>query len=96
MKGTASDKLDQTSPEVECLPFEAALRSLEQAVAALESGSLDLDDALATYENGIKMLERCQSLLDTAEKRVHQVLETQRDGRVLLEPFATDAEASAE
>jgi exodeoxyribonuclease VII small subunit len=95
MKGKPSDVI---APGLEDEPpgFETALQRLEQAVAALESGTLDLDAALATYERGITMLERCQALLDSAEKRVSQIVGTRADGVVVLGDFTPDAPAGLE
>ena len=35
--------------------FEEALEKLEQIVAALESGNLNLDDAIKKYEEGMNL-----------------------------------------
>lgn len=86
---TPQPAIDEPPPS-----FEVALSRLEQSVAALESGALDLDAALATYESGLRMYERCQTLLDAAEVRVNQVLGTRPDGTIELGafPMGTDPE----
>lgn len=84
------------APETEAEPpgFEASFRALEHAVAALESGTLDLDDALATYEKGVQLLSRCQTLLDRAEQKVQQVTGTDPEGGVRIRAFTAGLEES--
>lgn len=64
--------------------FEAALAGLEQAVAALESGRLTLDEALATFEQGVGYAGRCRQRLQQAETRV-QLLLQERDGSLKVQ-----------
>src|SRR5260370_5939589 len=61
------------------LAFEEALGRLDEAVAALESGQLPLEDALLLFEEGVRLTRRCQEMLDRAELRVQRL-------RVLTEP----------
>lgn len=67
--------------------FEEALRGLERAVAALESGELGLDDALKHYEEGLVHLGRCKALLDHAERRVALLTGVDTDGTPQTVPF---------
>ena len=53
--------------------FEEALKLLEKSVECLETGDLKLDEALATFEQGIAASRSCGQWLDQARKRV-QVL----------------------
>ena len=50
--------------------FEAALGDLEGRVARLERGDLDLDAALATFEEGVALVRECHEKLDAAEARI--------------------------
>jgi exodeoxyribonuclease VII small subunit len=52
------------------LGFEAALDELEKRVRKLEGGELPLEDALALYEEGVALAQRCQDQLEAAEERV--------------------------
>jgi exodeoxyribonuclease VII small subunit len=70
--------------------FEESLRAVEQAVAALESGKLDLDAALKAYESGIQQLQRCQALLDAAEHKVRLLTGVDADGNPCVEPFEVE------
>lgn len=50
--------------------LEPALDELERIVIELEGGRLSLDDSLALYERGIKLVRLCSSRLDSAEQRI--------------------------
>jgi exodeoxyribonuclease VII small subunit len=65
--------------------FEAALSRLEQLVARLESGELPLDEALQTFEQGVRLTRECQTSLSSAQQKVQQLL--QRDGAFVVEEF---------
>lgn len=72
--------------------FETALQGLDRAIQRLEGGELSLDEALACYEQGVKLLRDCRGILERAEQRVAQLLAVDGDGRPVTEPF--DASAS--
>ncbi len=55
---------------MEEISFEEAFRRLETIVATLESGRGELEDSLAQYEEGVRLLRRCRRILDGAERRV--------------------------
>ena len=50
--------------------FDAILARLREVVGQLESGELSLEQALAVYEEGVRLARRGQELLASAEKRV--------------------------
>ena len=50
--------------------YSDALRRLEAIVAELERGGMDLETTLERFEEGSKLLERCQSELKEAEGRL--------------------------
>lgn len=55
--------------------FEKLYAQLEEIVARLEQGGLPLDDAIALYEQGIALAQRCQEMLDAAELKVTRLRE---------------------
>ena len=67
--------------------FEAALGQLEAIVAELERGALDLDASLSRYERGVRLLSRCRSTLQDAERRVALLTGTSPDGSPITSPF---------
>lgn len=75
----------------EPLAFEEALGQLDEAVAALESGQLTLEDALHIFEEGVRLTQRCQQALDNAELRIQRLrLRDDRDEED-VSPFALDS-----
>lgn len=70
--------------------FEAALARLEALVARLERGELPLEDALATFEEGVGLTRRLGEQLVSAERRVEELI---RDGAGLVtRPLGPDTE----
>ena len=57
------------------LPFEAALARLEQLVDQLEGGSLSLEQALSTFEQGVALSRRCSEELERAERRLETLVQ---------------------
>lgn len=70
----------------EDIKFEKALEKLEKIVEDLEAGKLSLEDALACYEEGVKLSVACQRKLATAEKKI-ELLTKSLDGSLKKEPF---------
>ena len=71
------------------LTFEEAFERLEQAVEAMDGGDLSLDEALAHFEEGMKLARYCERLLDDAELRVQQLL-ADSAGSLTLAPFESE------
>lgn len=66
--------------------FEEAYARLEHAVVALQDGQMPLEQALRHYEEGMKLAQRCNELLQQAELRVQQ-LRVNSDGLVEMHPL---------
>ena len=86
--GTAS----ADSPEgLEQLGFEAALERLETIVDRLEQGDLELEQALAAFEEGVALTRRCAGQLEDAERRIEVLV---REGeKWIARPFEENEEA---
>ena len=54
--------------------FENALEKLEDIVKKMESGDMPLDEALRSFEEGIKSIRFCATKLEEAERRVEMLL----------------------
>lgn len=61
---------------VEQLSFKEASIELEQVVRSLESGDLELEDALARYARGVELLKSLRERLTNAEQKVKVLLDT--------------------
>lgn len=69
------------------LTFEEAAARLEKIVAQLEAGEQPLEQSLALYEEGARLMKQCTALLDTAEQRVMK-LHLDQNGALEEVPFA--------
>lgn len=65
--------------------LEFRLARLEEIVAALEREDLELEQALALFEEGIGHLRATQELLRQSELRIERLL--QEGGGITLEPM---------
>jgi exodeoxyribonuclease VII small subunit len=76
----------QKGKKMDTLSFEQAFEQLEAAVEALQDGQMPLEQALNYYEEGMKLAQHCNELLEKAELRVQQ-LRVNSKGLPVLEPF---------
>ncbi|MFC2038036.1 exodeoxyribonuclease VII small subunit [Chloroflexota bacterium] len=68
-----SDEVQSAALAIDDLPFEQAFRELDEIVQRLEAGELALDEALALYEQGMRLARHCNDALDAAELQVQQL-----------------------
>jgi exodeoxyribonuclease VII small subunit len=61
------------SEDVKNLSFEQAFGELEATVQRLEAGDLALEEAIALYERGMRLAQRCSDALDAAELQVQEL-----------------------
>jgi exodeoxyribonuclease VII small subunit len=61
------------SKELEDLSFEQAFEELGTTVQRLEAGDLALEEAIALYERGMRLAQRCNDALDAAELQVEEL-----------------------
>ncbi|TME06668.1 MAG: exodeoxyribonuclease VII small subunit [Chloroflexi bacterium] len=71
---------------MESVTFEDAYARLEAAVNALQDGQMPLERALQYYEEGMKLAQYCNELLQKAEMRVQQ-LSVDSQGMIDLQPL---------
>ena len=79
---------DEPSPRLDedPLDYEAALARLDEVLQALEDGKVALEDAIALYERGVRLVHRCSALLAGAERRISE-LSQGPDGELVEGPF---------
>lgn len=63
------------------LTFEAAYEQLRKSVEEIEAGQLSLEAAISRYEEGMRLAQLCNQILDRAELRIQQVLREPDDER---------------
>ncbi len=54
--------------------FEEKIRNLEDIVKELESGEVNLDDAIEKYTKAMKLAKECSDKLNTATEKVNKIL----------------------
>ena len=69
--------------------FEDSLNELEDIATKLESGNLNLDEAIKEFEKGIKLSKECSQKLDEAEKKIN-ILVQGENGELVEENFTED------
>ncbi|MEE0028433.1 MAG: exodeoxyribonuclease VII small subunit, partial [Atopobiaceae bacterium] len=70
---------DSTYRDLEQMSFKEASTELEQIVRSLESGELELEDALACYERGVALLTSLRNRLNGAEQKVRVLLDASQE-----------------
>jgi exodeoxyribonuclease VII small subunit len=76
-------KTDQAEPQP---TFEQAYERLTEIAAELEGGETSLDESIERYEEGMKLIARCQKILEQAEAKI-ELLAKRADGQLEGEPF---------
>ena len=54
--------------------FETALKELEELVQQLEDGSIELQEAVQKYNEGMKLSKYCHDLLNNAEEVIVKLM----------------------
>ena len=71
---------------MEELTFEDAFAQLETAIAALQDGRMPLESALQHFQDGMKLAQYCNELLQKAELSVQQ-LTVDSTGTLSIQPL---------
>lgn len=59
--------------DIQSLSFEKALAALEDIVARLEAGKVDLEESIKIYERGEALRTHCEKKLKEAEARIEKI-----------------------
>jgi exodeoxyribonuclease VII small subunit len=59
--------------DISQLSFEKALAALEEIVARLEAGKVDLEESIKIYERGEALRKHCEAKLKQAEARIEKI-----------------------
>ena len=62
------------------LPFKQSMSRLEEIIAALEKNEIELEDAIALFEEGLQLVNSCESQLKNFENRVQELPHTYQEG----------------
>ncbi|HEX9878556.1 MAG TPA: exodeoxyribonuclease VII small subunit [Candidatus Binatia bacterium] len=66
--------------------FAEAIEELEGVVEKLESGELSLEESLAAFESGVRLVKLCNQKLNEVEKKV-ELLIKDKEGKLQLTPL---------
>lgn len=61
------------------LSFEDAMTQLESLIERIESGEVGLEESIAAYERGVRLIQRCKGVLAVSEQRVEELSRQLRD-----------------
>jgi exodeoxyribonuclease VII small subunit len=86
----------KTSSTTDQVPFEEALKQLQQVVQKLESGQLTLDESLRQYEAGVALLKQCHLSLENVEQKIRQLVDVDSEGVAKTRPFQHTASTAGE
>jgi exodeoxyribonuclease VII small subunit len=86
-----ADRSAEAAEDVE-LSFEAALERLEAIIDQLEGGDLPLEEALASFERGVRLSRRLGEQLAGAERRIEVLM---REGGHLVKRSLEDSEEAS-
>ncbi len=56
------------------LSFEDGMRRLEEIINSLESGKVELENAVELYNEGMKLQEYCEEKLNNAKLKVEKIV----------------------
>lgn len=68
------------------IKFEEAMKRVEEIVAKLETGEIELEESITLYEEGIQLIKFCQGKLEEVKKKV-EILKKSKDGEYIKEEF---------
>lgn len=76
--------------------FEESLKRLEAIAREIEEGKIGLEESIAKYEEGMKLVKQCREILTDAEQKIRKLQPT-AEGDLASERFETpDAAENSE
>ena len=77
-------------PDLSAMPFEDALKRLEDIATQLESGQAPLESSIEMYETGNRLRAHCDALLKSAEARIEKITLSSSGAPKGVEPLDVD------
>jgi exodeoxyribonuclease VII small subunit len=74
--------------QLEALPFEHAIKRLEEVVELLEKGDTPLEQAIELFDEGMKLAHICGKKLEWAQQQVEMLV--QENGEWVKKPFKVE------
>lgn len=63
----------------EKLPFKQSMQRLEEIIGQLEKNDIELEEAISLFEEGLKLINNCDSQLKNFENKVEELLKTYQE-----------------
>lgn len=63
----------------EKLPFKQSMQRLEEIIGMLEKNKIELEEAISLFEEGLKLVNSCDSQLKNFENKVEELLKTYQE-----------------
>ena len=79
----AKPKNSSPKEDAESVNFEDSFRRLNEMAEQLEAGGLTLAEATSRFEEGMKLVQTCNELLNNAELKITELKESYRPADVL-------------
>ena len=79
-----------TLDDEENLNFEQAIQQLDKIANKLESGSLNLEESINLFEEGMRLSNKCNQFLNDAEKKITKLVND--NGNIKEENFDIQSE----
>ena len=79
-----------SSNKTKKVDLEKAFTELEALIDKMESKQLNLEESLKCFEQGIKLIQRCQKELKTAEQKIQKF--TLQNQQIALSDFYSDSQ----
>ncbi|MEF9967186.1 MAG: exodeoxyribonuclease VII small subunit [Longicatena sp.] len=61
------------------IPFKKSMSRLEEIVAVLEKNDIELEEAITLFEEGLQLVNSCDSQLKNFENKVQDLLTTYQE-----------------
>ena len=62
------------------IPFDDAMKRLEEIVSALEKNEIPLEESIALFDEGLRLAKQCDDQLTGFENQVQKLLDTYQQG----------------
>ncbi|MBU18120.1 MAG: exodeoxyribonuclease VII small subunit [Chloroflexi bacterium] len=79
----AKPKNSSPKYDAESINFEDSFRRLNEMAEQLEAGGLTLAEATSRFEEGMKLVQTCNELLNNAELKITELKESYQPADVL-------------
>jgi len=89
-------KKTDSSDNSNSINFEKTMTELEEIVAAMEKGSLTLEESLKHFERGMALTKTCQNALKSAEQKVQILVGDGKEGELQSYASTNDVKLNTE